>query len=480
MTDVLRSYVDGTWRDGVRTATNTNPAHPSKVVAEVHLADTALATRAVLAARKAFPSWRATSAPARGEILRRAADLLERGAEDVGRDLTREEGKTIGEAIGETRRAVAIFRYYAGQTLEPDGETYPSSAPGFLLLARREPIGVVAAITPWNFPIAIPAWKIAPALAYGNTVVWKPAELVPLTAVHVVNALVEAGLPAGVLNLVLGSGAEIGDVLVTHPAVDAITFTGSNAVGRAIQAAAATAAKKVQLEMGGKNPAIVLADADLEHAAEQVARGAFLSAGQKCTATSRVIVERSVVGPFSELLAERAEKWKVGDPLAPDTIVGPLVSAERLASVLEYLDVASADGGALVAGGGRADFSEGHFLRPTVFTQVPATSRASREEIFGPVATVVPAGSYAEALAMANDTPFGLSASLFTRDLGVALAFAREMRAGVVKVNQETAGLELQLPFGGMKESSSGSREQGKAAREFFTEWKTVYLGPPG
>jgi acyl-CoA reductase-like NAD-dependent aldehyde dehydrogenase len=479
MTEVLRSYVEGVWRDGVRTVQRTDPAHPGTVVAEASVADVALATDAVLAARKAAPAWRATPPPARGEILRRAADLLERRAEDIGRDLTREEGKTIGEAIGETRRAVAIFRYYAGQTLEPDGETYPSSAAGFLLFARREPLGVVTAITPWNFPIAIPAWKIAPALAYGNTVVWKPAELVPLTAVHVVRALVDAGLPAGVLNLVLGSGAQIGEVLVTHAAVDAVTFTGSNAVGRAIQSAATRVGKKVQLEMGGKNPAVVLADADLDHAAEQVARGAFMSAGQKCTATSRVIVERRALAAFSERLIDRARTWKVGDPLALDTIVGPLVSAERLRTVREYVAVASADGGRLAAGGD-ARLSEGHFLRPTVVTDVPATSRAAREEIFGPVALIVAADSYDEALAMANDTPFGLSASLFTRDLGRALAFARDMRAGVVKVNQETAGLELQLPFGGMKESSSGSREQGKAAREFFTEWKTVYLGTPG
>jgi acyl-CoA reductase-like NAD-dependent aldehyde dehydrogenase len=479
MTEVLRSYVDGVWRDGVRTVQRTDPAHPATVVAEASLADAALATDAVLAARKAAPAWRATPPPARGEILRRAADLLEQRAEDIGRDLTREEGKTIGEAIGETRRAVAIFRYYAGQTLEPDGETYPSSAVGFLLFARREPLGVVTAITPWNFPIAIPAWKIAPALAYGNAVVWKPAELVPLTAVHVVRALVDAGLPAGVLNLVLGSGAQIGEVLVTHSAVDAITFTGSNAVGRAIQATATAAGKKVQLEMGGKNPAVVLADADLDHAAEQVARGAFMSAGQKCTATSRVIVERRALAGFAERLVDRARTWKVGDPLAGDTIVGPLVSADRLRNVREYVDIAAADGGRLLAGGD-AEFAEGHYLRPTVLTGVPAASRATLEEIFGPVALLVAAESYADALAMANDTPFGLSASLFTRDLATALAFARDMRAGVVKVNQETAGLELQLPFGGMKESSSGSREQGKAAREFFTEWKTVYLGTPG
>ncbi|MEK7863109.1 MAG: aldehyde dehydrogenase family protein, partial [Chloroflexota bacterium] len=410
---------NGGWRDGVRTVARTDPAHPSTVVAEVSLAGRDVAGAAVDAARAAFPAWRATPAPSRGEILRRAADLVERRAADIGRDLTREEGKTIAEAIGETRRAVAILRYYAGQTMEPDGETYPSQTPNFLLYSRREPLGVVTAITPWNFPIALPAWKIAPALAYGNTVVWKPAELVPLTAVHLVQAFVEAGLPAGVLNLVLGSGAEIGDVLITHPDVDAITFTGSNPTGRAIQAKATAMGKRVQLEMGGKNPAIVLADADLDFAAEQVARGAFLSAGQKCTATSRVIVERTALAGITERLAHHARSWKVGDPLAAETVVGPLVSEERLRSVLGYLEVAVVDGGRLLAGGGRAaGIGEGHFVQPTVFTAVPASSRASREEIFGPVAIVTPADSYAEALAIANDTPFGLSASLFTRDLG--------------------------------------------------------------
>src|SRR6202163_1722493 len=293
MTVELRSFVGGSWQAGGRPSQDRNPAQPSEVVGEVHQADARLASQAVDAGAAAFPAGRSRPAPARGDILRKAADLLDQRAPDIGRDLTREEGKTLVEGIGETRRAVQIFRYYAGQTLEPDGETYPSHTPGLFLYARREPIGVVSAITPWNFPIAIPAWKIAPALAYGNAVVWKPAELVPLTAVHLLQALVDAGLPDGVLNLVLGKGSEVGDVLVTHPAVHAITFTGSNSVGRALQKKATDKGKKVQLELGGKNPAVVLADADLDLAAEHVARGAFLSAGQKCTATSRVIVQEA-------------------------------------------------------------------------------------------------------------------------------------------------------------------------------------------
>jgi aldehyde dehydrogenase (NAD+) len=475
--NALRSFVGGSWRDGDRSTRDLNPAHPDQPVAEVLQAGASLAAQAVEAAATAFPAWRALPAPARGDILRKAADLLEARATDIGRDLTREEGKTLAEGIGETRRAVQILRYYAGQTLEPDGETYPSHSALTFLYARREPVGVVTAITPWNFPIAIPAWKIAPALAYGNSVVWKPAELVPLTAVHLLRALVDAGLPAGVLNLVLGKGSEVGDVLVTHQSVQAITFTGSNAVGRAMQRKAIDQGKKVQLELGGKNPAVVLDDADLDLAAEHVARGAFLSAGQKCTATSRVIVEEAVLGQFQERLAALAGSWKLGDPLESDTRVGPLVSAEQLSTVSGYLDIAHQEGARVLAGGGRAnDLGDGYYVRPTVLTDVSPESRVVREEIFGPVVALLPAASYADAIRLANDTRYGLSASVFTNDLSRALRFADDIHAGVVKVNQESAGVEFHVPFGGMQESSSGSREQGRAAREFFTQWKTVYM----
>jgi acyl-CoA reductase-like NAD-dependent aldehyde dehydrogenase len=408
-------------------------------------------------------------------VLRHAADLVDERADAIGRDLAREEGKTLPEAVGETRRAAAILRYYAGQTLEPDGETYPSHSPLTFLYARREPLGVVLAITPWNFPIAIPAWKIAPAIAFGNTVVWKPAEIVPLTSTHFATALSDAGLPDGVLNLVLGRGSVVGDTLVGHERVDAVTFTGSNPVGRALQLKATEAGKKVQLELGGKNPAVVLADADLELAAEQVARGAFLSAGQKCTATSRVIVERPVLEELGERVAALARSWPLGDPLAETTKIGPLSSQSQLDTVSGYLDLAEREAARVLAGGGRPNGS-GYFVEPTVLADLPANSRVVREEIFGPVAVLLPASSYEEAVALANDTPFGLTAALFTRDLSKALRFAREIRAGVVKVNQESAGLEFQVPFGGMRGSSSGSREQGKVARDFFTQWKTVYI----
>jgi alpha-ketoglutaric semialdehyde dehydrogenase len=471
----LASVVGGRRHESDEVVADLNPAAPDEHVATVLHAGPEIAADAVEAAADALALWREMPAPARGDVLRRAGDLVEERAAAIGRDLAREEGKTLAEAVGETGRAAAILRYYAGQTLEPDGETYPSHSPGTFLYAQREPIGVVAAITPWNFPIAIPAWKLAPALAYGNTVVWKPAEIVPLTATHLASALDDAGLPDGVLNLVLGRGSVVGDTLVTHDRVDAVTFTGSNTVGRALQLAATRARKKVQLELGGKNPAVVLADADLELAAEQVARGAFLSAGQKCTATSRVIVEEPVVEELGERLAALARAWPVGDPLDETTKVGPLASASQLDTVCSYLDLAEQEGARVLAGGGRVERA-GYFVEPTVLAGLPATSRVLREEIFGPVAALLPAGSYEEAVALANDTPFGLTAAVFTRDLGAAFRFAREIRAGVVKVNQESAGIEFQAPFGGMRESSSGPREQGKVAREFFTQWKTVYL----
>jgi alpha-ketoglutaric semialdehyde dehydrogenase len=479
----LQSNVGGRWRGSGRRTADTNPANPAETVAEVDVADVAIAADAVLAASAAFQDWSTRPAPARGEVLRRAADILSSRADAIARDFSREEGKPLAESTGEVGRAVAILHYFAGQTLEPDGETYPSQSPTTLLFARREPVGVVSIITPWNFPIAIPTWKIAPALAYGNTVAWKPAEIVPHTAVHLATALIEAGLPDGVLNLVLGRGSVVGDVLVGHPEVRAVSFTGSNAVGRAIQAGAAKRGTKVQLELGGKNPALVMGDADLAHAAEQVARGGFLSTGQKCTATSRVIVESRVFDEFRELLVAIASSWKVGDPLDPTTKLGPLASESQFQTVNGYLETAPLDGARAAAGGGVVrDVGEGFFVQPTVFTGARASSRIATEEIFGPVVTLLPFSGYDEGVRIANDTVYGLTASIFTSDLSQAMRFSRDSHAGVVKVNQETSGVELQAPFGGVKESSSGSREQGKTAREFFSEWKTVYMEhvPPG
>ncbi len=476
---VLTSYVDGEWRQGPAESSDTNPATPKEVVATVSLADAALAERAVRTAAAARAEWRDTRPAIRGEVLRKAADLLIDRAADIGRDLTREEGKTLAEGVREVNAAASILRYHAAQVYEPDGETYPSMQDDVVLFTRREPMGVVSVITPWNFPISIPAWKIGPALAYGNTVVWKPADLVPLTAVHLTRALIDAGLPGGVLNLVLGKGSEVGDVLTGHSEVAAVSFTGSNTVGRRIQNLAGAAGKKVQLELGGKNPAIVLADADLERTAKEVASAAFAGSGQKCTATSRVIVERTVAGDFVDSLRAEAAAWMPGDPLEAGSAIGPVSSADQLRGVLGYLDLAERDGARAVTGGGRAggDLAEGYFVEPTVLVDVKPGHPVAREEIFGPVAVVLPAGSYDEAVELANDTPYGLSASLFTSDLSRAMRFSRDSHTGIVKVNQSTSGVEFHVPFGGAKESGSGHREQGKAAREFFTESKTVYIG---
>lgn len=474
----LGSYVAGAWREGARISRDTNPARPSEVVASVALADAATASDAIAAAAAAFEAWRATPAPARADLLRHAADVLEQRVAEIARDMVREEGKTLPEADRETRSTVAVLRYYAAHALDAEGELLPSHRPNVLLYTRREPVGVAVAITPWNFPIMLAAYKIAAALAYGNTVVWKPADLTPLCAVHLVRALADAGLPAGVVNLVLGKGSEVGDVLATHPAVAAVSFTGSNSVGHALRAKASAAGKRVQLELGGKNPAIVLADADVDLAAELVARGAFLSAGQKCTATGRVIVHRGVLGEFQERLVARARSWKVGDPLASDTVIGPLASEDQLRTVLGFLDRARADGLRPIAGGTRAtgDLAEGYFVPPTVYADVPPEHALAREEVFGPVTSILPVSSYEEAVALANDTPFGLTASLFTKDLGTALRFSRDIRSGIALVNLETAGTEFHAPFGGSKDSGSGPRERGIATRDFFTEAKTVYL----
>jgi len=473
----VQSLVGGQWRPGDLEIPDVNPAQPSSPVAKLSLANRKIAEEAVQASVDAAPAWRSTPAPARGEILRRAADLLQQRTADVARDLAMEEGKTLPEAAGEIGRAVAVLRYFAAQTLEPDGETYPSHSPRTFLYAVREPVGTVAAITPWNFPIAIPAWKIAPALAYGNTVVWKPAEIVPLTATHLAQALADAGLPAGVLNLVVGRGSEVGDTITTHPGVDAITFTGSNKVGRAIQAKAVALGKKVQLELGGKNPAVVLADADLDNAAEQVARGAFLSAGQKCTATSRVIVEQKIWDAFREKLIDKTRQMTMGDPLDAKSKVGPVSSEQQYQTVRSYLEIARKENANFLTGEVPAsDGASGYYIAPIILAGLSTQSAIVREEVFGPVAALLPAQSPEEALSLANDTPFGLSASVFTNDLNRAMRFVRGLHAGVVKVNQETAGLEFQVPFGGMGDSSSGSREQGKVARDFFTQWKTVYI----
>ena len=473
------NLIGGEWvpaRSG-RTRPDLNPTRAEEILAEFPESAGEDVAAAVAAAAGAFPAWKAASVVRRGDILYKAAEILASRAEGVARDLSLEEGKTLEEARGETLRAVAIFRYFAAQAREAVGEVYAAAQPSTMLFTRREPLGVVGAITPWNFPIAVPAWKLAPALVYGNTVVWKPSELTPLTSWNLASALQDAGLPAGVLNVVFGSG-EVGSALVEDSAVKAVSFTGSNATGRKIYLACAARGAKCQTEMGGKNALVVLADADVDLAVDLAVSGAFRSAGQKCTATSRIIVEQPILAEFADALAERVRTLAVGDPLDPATYLGPVVSSAQQEKVLGYVEAARQEGARLLVGGAAGD-ERGFFVLPTVFTDVLPEMQLAREEIFGPVVGLIPARDYGDAVARANAVSFGLSASVVTRDLGRALAFIRDSDCGIVHVNSETAGAEPHVPFGGTKESSSGTREQGKAAREFYTQVKTVYLDPP-
>jgi aldehyde dehydrogenase (NAD+) len=484
LSQTYQNYIGGEWQgaSGGATTRDVNPARTDEVVAVFPSAGREDAARAAEAAARAFPGWSRTPLPRRAEILLKAAALLEQRLDQVAEALTREEGKTLAESKGETARGVSLLRYYAGEALQPTGEMYPSASPTTVLWAERVPLGVVALITPWNFPVAIPTWKVAPALVFGNTVVLKPAELTPLTAWHLADVLEKAGLPPGVFNLVVGKGSQVGQALVESPHVKAISFTGSNTVGTKLAGQCVERGIKFQLEMGGKNPVIVLQDADLDKAVELTIAGAMLSAGQKCTATSRVIVQREVLAGFRDRLAARAQALKVGDGMKPDTYMGPLVSADAEKTVLEYIEIGKQEGARLLAGGQKltgGEYDRGFYVAPTVFDEVRPDMRIAQEEIFGPVVGVIEAKSFEEALTLANQTRFGLSASVVTRDLGLALRFVREIDAGIVHVNSQTAGAEPQVPFGGFKHSSSGSREQGKAAREFFTQIKTVYLDPP-
>lgn len=479
---VYGNYIAGKWQPATSRETyeNRNPARSSEVIGRFAASAATDVEQAVAAADAAAESWGRTSAIARANILYKASEILAAKVDEVGRDLAREEGKTLKEGIGETTRAVQILRYFAGEVQQPIGEHYPSISPSTFLFTLREPLGVCAIITPWNFPIAIPAWKIVPALAFGNTVVFKPASLTPLCAVHLTDALAQAGLPEGVLNLVTGSASAVGDPLVRDERVVAVSFTGSDAVGNEIKKVASEHGAKVQLELGGKNPAIVLADADIDHAVSQVINGAMMSAGQKCTATSRAIVDRRIASEITQRLADRIGTLKVGDPLAEDTIIGPLVSEDAATRVAGEIDRARSEGVAVAAGGGRPDgMTDGHFVSPTLFSDVDPDSRLGQVELFGPVLGIIPVDDIDEAIAVANRVRYGLSASIFTRDIGRALSFIQRIQAGIVHVNSETAGAEPHVPFGGYKGSSSYSREQGKASREFYTQVKTVYLDPP-
>jgi acyl-CoA reductase-like NAD-dependent aldehyde dehydrogenase len=485
MMTAFNNLIGGEWVGAADQATfeTTNPARGDEVLGTFPSATAADAERAVAAAADAFAGWAVTPAPTRGAILFKAAELMDARLHDIAVMLTREEGKTLPEARGEVARARDILRYFAGEGWRMGGDLLPANAPQAMLYSRREPLGVIAAITPWNFPIAIPAWKVAPALVYGNTVVLKPASATPLTALRLVECLVDAGLPAGAINLVAGPGSTVGQALAASPLVRGLTFTGSHATGAGIYATATSHFARVQLEMGGKNPTIVLDDADVELAVRLAVMGGFALTGQSCTATSRVIVEEGIADRFAAALSEAAAALSVGEGLAEGVQMGPAVSAEQLASDLDYVSVGEAEGAVLLAGGGEAGGGNaggpagGHFMQPTVFDHVDVQSRLAREEIFGPVIGIVRARDLDDALAKANAVGYGLAASVVTNDLHRALTFVDRIEAGVVKVNEPTTGLALQAPFGGFKMSSANTfKEQGPAAIDFYTRVKTVYV----
>ncbi|MGD9954507.1 MAG: aldehyde dehydrogenase family protein [Candidatus Nanopelagicales bacterium] len=469
------SLVAGESRPGAHESPDVNPSDTSDVVAVALRASVQVATDAVEAARAAFPGWSATTPWQRAEVLDRAGTEVIARSDELGDLLAREEGKTLPEARGEVVRAGQILKYFAGAALQPHGHALDSVRPGIDVSVTREPVGIVTAITPWNFPMAIPAWKIAPALAFGNTVVLKPAELVPGSAAALVDILHRAGLPAGALNLVLGRGSVVGDVLTTHPDVDAVTFTGSQATGERILRAPAKLARKVQLELGGKNPVVVLDDADLATAVEVVVQGGFGSTGQRCTASSFVAVADKVHDAFVAAVQERLSRWTVGDARAAGTDMGPVVDESQLTSNLAYLDIARSEGGEVMGGHAVERSTSGFYMAPALVVGTEAGNTINREEVFGPVVSVVRVADYDEALAVANSSEMNLSAGIVTRDLAAASHFKRHSKAGMVMVNVPTAGVDFHVPFGGRGLSSVGPREQGFAAVDFFTVSKTAY-----
>jgi alpha-ketoglutaric semialdehyde dehydrogenase len=468
--------IGGDWRPASSSFERHNPARPDQVVGTSAHGSPSDVADAYAAAAEAFAGWRATPAPTRGRILRIAGELIEQRVQSIATTLAFEEGKAIRDARGEVLRAAEIFRFHGAQGSQAFGEVYESAVATIAVQTIREPLGVVCVLTPWNFPIAIPAWKLAPALVYGNTVVWKPAEIASGTAAMLAQALVDAGLPDGVLNMVTGIGSELGASLLEAGPLAGVTFTGSNAVGRVVGMRAAERGIKAQLELGGKNASVVLADADLDRAAGCVTRSAMWSTGQRCTATSRAIVVRDVYDEFLSRLAAQCQALVVGDPLSDTTDVGPLASSAQFGKVTSYLELASREGLTPLLGGEYGDPAQGYFVAPTVYVDVDPGSAIAREEIFGPVVAVIAADDTQDAIRLANDTDYGLSGSIFTEDLRTALRCARELETGMVHLNGETAGAEPHIPFGGVKASSSGTREQGTAAREFFTELKTIYL----
>jgi acyl-CoA reductase-like NAD-dependent aldehyde dehydrogenase len=472
----LGNYIGGEWR-GARsgeTYEKRNPMRPDEVVAEVPACDESDVDAAVAAAQKAAPSWAATPAPQRGNLLVKAAELIDVRVEQIATEMTREMGKPLREARMEVARAATILRFFGGEGYRPLGELFQQTLTGGPAYTARRPLGVVGLITPWNFPAAIPVWKLAPAVAYGNAAVLKLATEAPVTGLRLAECLADAGLPAGVLNVLTGSGSKVGNALVRDPRVHAISFTGSVAVGRSVRDEATTLGKRVQLELGGHNPLIVLADAKLDAAVEAAYAGAFWSSGQKCTATRRIYVEGSVYDRFRAKLLDRIARGKVGDPADPETEVGPIVNEKQFEEILAAIERGRSEGGTVVAGGGRAD-ETGYVIEPTVFEDVADDAFLSCEEVFGPVTSLYRIDDLDEGLRRANAVEFGLSAAIFTQSLEATQRFVNEAEAGLLHVNSQTAGAEVHVPFGGIKASGFGPHEQGRAALEFYTEVVTVY-----
>ena len=480
-TKTYLNYINGEWiaSDSGKTAESLNPSRNAEVLGSYQLSSANDLDEAVVAASQSQKGWRKLSGSTRGDYLFKVAAVMEERLESIAETMTKEMGKTFAEAKGETARGVAILRYYAGEGMRSVGDVIPSSDSEALMFTTRAPLGVVGVITPWNFPVAIPIWKISPALIYGNTVVIKPASDTAVTCAKVIECFHDAGLPKGVINMVTGSGSVIGQGLAEHHKVDGITFTGSNNVGKKIGSAALNRGIKYQLEMGGKNPVIVTDDADLDLAVDATISGGLKSTGQKCTATSRVIVQSGVYDEFREKLLKKVAEITVGSGMEESNWMGPVVSEGQLENVLSYIEKDKKEGAKLIFGGKRVstpDTTNGYFVEPTVFEEVSTNMIIAKEEIFGPVLALMKVDTVEEALEMANDSEYGLSASIFTTKVRNMLEFINEMDAGLVRINAESAGVELQAPFGGMKQSSSHSREQGRAAIEFYTSIKTVFV----
>jgi len=477
VTDTLTHLINGEPLGGDVSGESINPSNLDDVVARYPKGSAADVDAAVQAARGAFPGWSEASPEVRSDVLDRAGAIVMSRAEELGTLLSREEGKTLPEGKGEVMRAARILKYFAGEALRRHGQTLESTRPGIDAETWREAVGVYGLITPWNFPIAIPAWKSAPALAFGNTVVLKPATPTPAIAHALAQILLEAGAPPGVFNLVIGEG-DVGRAIVAHAGIDGISFTGSQAVGASVGEGAVKRQARVQLEMGGKNPLIVLDDADLDRAVMCAIDGAFFATGQRCTASSRIIVAEGIHDRFVEALAEKARALRVGDALDPNTQIGPVVSESQLEQNLRYVEIARSEGGKVLTGGEPLTLDKrGHYMAPTVITDTAPDQRINCEEVFGPVASTVKVRDYEEALEVANRGQFGLSAGIVTNSLKHARDFRRRIRAGMVMVNLPTAGVDYHVPFGGTRKSSYGAREQGFAAVEFYTQTKTVYVG---